>query len=68
MLNTMWSFVKALNGFICHFEMESNTPTRMNKGIFFPNEDAQLCHSLHVSQDHIANNGKKKTFIMRLYH
>jgi hypothetical protein len=30
------------------------------KWIFFPNEDAQLCHSfLHVSQDLIANNGKK---------
>ncbi len=42
------------------FEMESNTPTRMNNGIFFPNEDAQLCHSfLHVPQDLIANNGKK---------
>jgi len=32
----------------------------MNKGIVFTNEDAQLCHSfLHVSQDQIANNGKK---------
>lgn len=42
------------------FKMESNTSTRMNKGIFSPNEDAQLCHSLHVSQDQITNNGKKK--------
>jgi hypothetical protein len=42
------------------FKMEPNTPTTMNKGVFFPNENAQLCHSLHVSQDLIVNNGKKK--------